>query len=140
MVIPTDGQVIWLFFCMVEGNTTDFEDWWLDLFVNPETVAQESIADDFTLATFGGYSSYSLTRASFERTAWTGGTQSITERAGYPSWECTGVPNQTVYGWIMRGKTTNALYAGQNFVTPRLMSLGAIMALNPFQFRMQTLH
>lgn len=138
MVIPNSGKVLLLFNAMCAVDTSQFEDWWIDLFQSDTLVEDESVLADFTLATFGGYVRIEQTRALFN-SAVEEATYAITGNLATPSWTCTGGAPQTVYGWIMHGQDTGGIYAGQNFDAPRVMSAGAVENISPFDFRLKTL-
>lgn len=136
LVVTDSGKQVLLFWGMCSINTDTFEDWWLELFTNDETVTDDSVTPDFTLATFGGYDHVSITREDF-RFPIIEDHIAVTQREEETVFNCTGAPNQTVYGWIMVGKDSGETLAGQNFDTPHLMSAGAELSVDPFNFKLK---
>lgn len=138
MVVANGGKVSALFNAMCAASGSLFEDWWVELFKSNTTVVAGSILSDFTLADFLGYTKVSQTRAQFfaagiiSDRAETENTQSVSFSSTDPS-------GQLVYGWIMYGKTSGDVFAGQNFDSPRDMNSGAVESLDPFNFSLQTL-
>ena len=138
MRVTDGGKVRLLFNALVATNPPLLEDFWVELFKSNTTVVDASVIGDFTLADFPGYTHVEQTRVQFNgaaivaHVAHTTNTQSVT-------FTCSGGSGQTVYGWLLVGKDTGELYAGQNFDTPRDMTSGAIIDLDPFDFALASL-
>ena len=114
-------------------------DWWLELFVLPQTVTYDSTVTDFTLATFSGYSRISLERALFTLAVIAPVEQSVCVYDSPPAFACDGGTPQTAYGWVMIDKDLGEVTAGQNFASGRVMSRGATLVLDPFKIRMRSI-
>lgn len=139
MVFTSDGLLRSLANALWDVSGIYNEDWWVDLFKSNTTVAYASVKADFTLADFTGYSRFSWTRSDMVGVGVFTGDTVRTLPVSNPSYTCTGGTSQTVYGWIMYGKTSDLVWCGQNFDTPRVMTAGAVEALNPFRFYMKTI-
>lgn len=135
MVIPNEGKTQMLE--QLFRTAAAREDFKLDLFQSNTTVGNASTAGDFTIATFTGYAQAAIARADFSAATVVSNEGSITKTAA-PTFTCSGGSPQTVYGWILRGATTGVIYAGQNFDTPRVMSTGAVEAIDPFTIKDKT--
>jgi len=138
MVITDAGKVEALFSALCAVDTALFEDWWIELFKSNTTVTSASVLSDFTLADFAGYLRVSQTRAQFHGAAITG-TVARTGNLNSVSFSSTDGAGQLVYGWIMVGKVSGDVFAGQNFDLPRNMNSGAVESLDPFNFDLATL-
>jgi len=138
MVICNSGKVRALFNALCALDASTFEDWWIELFKSNTTVVAASILSEFSIADFPGYVHVSQTRAEFFG-AGIVADRAQTENTSSVTFTCSGGGGQYVYGWLMVGKTSGDIFAGQNFDVPRLMNGGAIESLDPFDFALQTL-
>lgn len=137
MVVPNEGKIILLdrAFCTPANAPEDYS---LRLFQNNVTVNDASTLADFVIATFTGYGNVSITRASMPTPTITANV-AYTERATDPTFTHTGGASQTVYGWILVGVTSGKVLLGQNFDVAHLMSLGAVVTIDPFKVGLKTL-
>jgi len=135
MVIPNAAKAF-----MVDAifRTTNVdEEFYLFLFQNNVTVANGSTFGSFSPATFTGGDGIPIARSSFNAAGVVSNVGQIT-RTVAPAWTCSGGSSQTVYGWILVGVDSEIVYCGQNFDTPRVMSPGTTLTLDPFTIKLKT--
>lgn len=135
MVMPNEGKLKVLE--EVFRATATRESFVLDLFQSNTTVADSSTAASFTIATFTGYTQIAISRSLWNAAVIAANIGTITTNFA-PTFTCTGGSSQTVYGWILRGATSNVVYFGENFATPRVMTAGASENLDPFTIKDKT--
>lgn len=117
--------------------TTTRESFVLDLFQSNTMITDASVAASFTIATFAGYAQIAIARTDWSAAVIVADVGEISKTTA-PTWTCTGGSPQTVYGWILRGATSNKVYFGQNFAVARVMSSGSTETLNPFKIKDKT--
>jgi hypothetical protein len=130
MVCTNDGKkrALDLFW----GNPSSHgENFVVELYQNNYTPVDGSVTADFTAATFTGYAAVSILTAGFSAATIVSG-EGVADYATPPVYTCTGGSPQTVYGWFLRGATSGKTYFAQQFDVPRVMSNGAVEALDPF--------
>jgi len=92
---------------------------------------------DFTEATFGGYARVAVTRAQMGAPAIVANVAERT-RSSAPEFTQTSGADQLVYGWLLITDTTEKIVFGQNFDTPRTMSIGAKESIDPFKIKLKS--
>jgi len=136
MVIPNEGKMKWLRWA-VGTNGVDLEDYVLALYRNDITPVDTSSTGDFTTANFLGYLPVTILRSEM-------GTPVIvsnvaeTTRSNPPTFTSVDPAAQTIYGWILLSSVFSTLMAAQRFDSPRLMTLGASLAIDPFKIKLKT--
>ncbi len=117
---------------------TTRESFVLDLYTAPiGTLTESQVTADFTMATFAGYAQIAVARADWTVAAILGDS-GFTTRLPAPTFTCT-AGTQTVYGWVLRGATSNIAIFGQEFAVPRVLTAGATENLGPFSIQDETL-
>lgn len=138
MVIPDAGKLL-LAEWMLKTESASFGALGLALFTNNYTPVDGSIFSSFTPASFTGSSAITVARSDWDAPSLTGHVAYIGVTPP-PSWTCTAGGPQTCYGWFLYDITTSTVIAAQRFATARVMDVGAVEALDPFQIGLQTFH
>lgn len=136
MVSPDEGKLLLIYWAL-SSDGSDFENFVVDLFVNNETVDDDSTGADFTLGTWTGYVQINVARSDFDAPSIISHVANMTDPTS-PNYTCTAGSPQTAYGWIMRGASSGTVIFGQNFNTPRLMAPGTTEELDPFTIKLKS--
>ena len=126
LIITTTGQNILLGWALQATATP--ENLILKLYSNAYTPVAASIATNFTEATFTGYSSKTLSRASWATpsTQLDGSSQTT-----YATQSWTVGSGQTIQGYYVVGATSGSLIWAQQFDTARVLTTGDVFTLTP---------
>lgn len=136
MVIPNEGKLLFLARALI-SDPADTEDYIVRLFQNDYTPDDDSTAGLFDEADFAGYAPFDVADADFSTPVIVADVAETTA-ADPPTFTCTDLSPQTVYGWYMQGVDTGTVYAAQRFDLARVMVVGSVEALDPFKFRLKT--
>jgi len=136
MVIPNEGKALLATMCFAYPVPVT-EDFVVDLYQNNYTPTDSSTASSFTVAAFTGYAQVAVARSTFGTPGIVANVAQITSSVS-PLFTCTGGGGQTVYGWYMRGATSNKVYAAAAFDTPRVLNPIASELLQPFTINLKT--
>ena len=137
MVCPDAGKTLFLAILFGigsrnAGNCT------LHAYANDYTPDDDSITSSFTEASFGGYSSISITPSNW-------GSPLIVSHVaesdwtGPPTWSCTSGSPQDIYGWYLTDDLTGTTMLAQRFDAPRNMIPGWSESIDPFRFQLGNL-
>ena len=134
IVMPNEGLADLLAYWLGKTANTFF-DWELMVWTNSSyTPSQASVYSDLVEATFGGYSRFTLTKAS-----WTSPTiisdKAVATYTTTPlTWTVTSSP-QTVYGYAIVTPSSSVIRAIQAFDVPIPLVVGGILGILPrFEF------
>jgi len=132
MLIPDAGKLKIL--DMVFREPAIGEGFFVRLFSDPVAVTDTAFLDDYSFPDFEGSAPIAIARADWAAAVIVGerGTLLCTKEI---SWTMTSGTPETVYGWVLYGDTTDIIYAGQTFDTPRDFVIGATLTLEPFQIQ-----
>jgi hypothetical protein len=127
LVVPNVGEIE-LLNKMLKAALTVNEDYTMKLYKNNATPDQNSVATDFTEATFTGYAAKTLLRSNWVSST----TVSNKAQSQYPqqSWTC-GATGDTIYGYYMVGATSTILLWAERFTNPRVLTNGDILNITP---------
>jgi hypothetical protein len=135
MIIPNEGKIKWL---MRMVDPTTHEDTIVELFKNDYTPVVGSVETDFTPATFTGYAPITIAAADWSMPTVVANVGQV-DTDTVPEFVCTGGAAETVYGWFLRGATSDIVHAAQRFDSPRVMSNGSTERLDPFRIKLDTM-
>ena len=132
MIIPDEGKLKIL--DMVFREPGIGEGFFVTLFTAPAAVNDTNTFEAYTTPSFEGAGPIAIARADWAAAVIVGerGTLLCTKEI---SWTMTSGTPETVYGWVLYGDTTDIIYAGQTFDTPRDFVIGATLKLEPFQIQ-----
>ena len=109
-------------------DTTTPEDLSLHLYSNNVYPDADSIESDFVESTFSGYSSKSLTRATWNSTTTNGsGAGQIT----YPIQSWTPGESASVYGYYVKGVTSGTIIFAERFADVYALESGINLTITP---------
>ncbi len=134
-VCPNEGKALIL--DELFRLTTTRESFLLAQFIAGGPVVDASVFGDFTLATYTGYASVAISRASWGAAAVAANIGSIS-RSTDPVFTCTGGSPQTVNGLLLYGATSGKIYLGVNYATPIVMSTGPTDTVTPLKVQDKT--
>lgn len=129
-VILNEGKlklIAWLW------NANPLTDLKVMTFKNDYVPVAGSVLADFTLSNWTGYADFDVVRANLSVPAIVGGRAKV-NLAPPPSFVCTGGASQTVYGWVLFSDDDSVGLAARRFALPGVMSNGATLTLDPFDF------
>lgn len=126
LVVSNAGELLLLSNCL--NSTTTPENLTLKLYKTDVTPTATSVAADFTVCDFTGYSDLTLTRGS-----WTSpSTVSGNAETSYTATTFTNSgASQTVYGYYVVGATSGTLYWAEKFATSRTLNTSEALTLSP---------
>ena len=136
MVIPNEGKQRWLDRLFKESaDAGDIIN--VRIFTNNFTPSDTTVLADFTQAAWTGYAAVVLTPATFNAAT----VVANVGQAQYPtapSFTMTAGSPVTAYGWYIEDPDTGVCLATQLFSTPRSMTPGATISLDPFIIKDKT--
>ena len=128
--IPDVGEVEWLKRALYANSGS--ENLTQKLYSNNHVYAESDTASDYTVATFTGYSSKTLTSSQSGSTWAVPTTATGTTSSAYGTasvW--TPTSSQTVYGQILVGATSTTLLAVDAFAAGLPLANGATLTITP---------
>lgn len=134
-VVPNEGKIIAL--DELFRSNTARESFLLAQFTAGGPVADASVFADFTLASYTGYATVAIARASWSAAIVAANVGSIS-KATDPVFSCTGGSPQTVNGLLLYGATSGKIYLGVNYSTPAVMSAGTTDTITPLKVQDKT--
>lgn len=109
-------------------STTTPEDLSLHLYSNDVYPDADSIESDFVECSFSGYSSKSLTRASWNSPSTNGsGSGQIT----YATQSWTSGEDTSIYGYYVKGATSDTIIFAERFSDVYVLSTGLTVTITP---------
>ena len=128
--VPNVGELQLLDKMLKDALTTD-EDYYLKLYQNDKTPADADTTSSYTVATFTGYATRTLTRSGWNSAVTNGSNKAETSYGSTPqSWTC-GVTGNTIYGYYVEAETSNALLWAERFATQRVLANGDVLNITP---------
>lgn len=136
MVIPNEGKLLFLNRALI-SDPADAEDYVVRLFQNDYFPDDDSTDGLFDECDFSGYVPFDVGAADFSLPVIVADI-AVSIAGTPPSFTCTDLSPQTVYGWYMEGVDTGTVYAAARFDAARVMVNGSTETLDPFQFKLKT--
>lgn len=136
MVCTNEGKALCLVW-MLQSDGSDFQDLILRLYKNDYTPIDTSNEEDFTPATFTGSGGITIERADWDALSIVSNV-AVLPLPTAPAWTCTAGGPETVYGWYLVTADSNQSVFAQRFATPRVMDVGSVETLDPFQIKLKS--
>lgn len=137
MVIPNEGKDF-LLSAAFRDAVPELWPWRLRLYANDYVPLATSTDADFVDAAFGGYAALVFERNTFDVPTIVD-NEAVIQLPTAPTWTCTGVPTELVYGWYLATEAGYIVCAAERFAAPRHMVVGAQLTLDPFRIKLATL-
>lgn len=117
LVVSNVGEVL-----MVDAMLNLGEDLTLKLYKNNYTPLATSVAGDFTVSDFTGYSNKTLTAGNWDVIS--SGGKAVGTYNSTQTFTCSGGSSQDAYGYYIVGATSGTLYWAERFPVTRTFSTG----------------
>jgi len=135
LVVNADGELQLLDKMLKDALSTD-EDYMLKLFKNNYTPDEATIVASFSVATFTGYATRTLSRAGWNTAAVSTSKAESSYGSAPESWTC-GASGNTVYGYWVEGQTSTEVLWSERFATSRVLADGDVLNITP-KFTLQS--
>lgn len=128
--VPNEGELELLDKMMKDALTAD-ENYYLKLYQNDKTPADADSSGSYTVATFTGYATRTLSRAGWNTAITNGSNKAETSYGSTPqSWTC-GATGNTIYGYWVEGASSAKVLWAERFATQRVLANGDVLNITP---------
>ena len=123
LLVPDEGEVQ-----MLTNALTQYEDCYLELYKAAKTPAEADTVASYTLMTGQGYAHKTLTKGSWSVANVAGVT---TASYALQAFVFTGGGPDTIYGYLVRGVTSNKLYWAEQITSQVVQNNGDTINITP---------
>jgi hypothetical protein len=134
-ICPDEGKEYILRILFTQDRS--IEDYRLMQFIGGGPVDDDSVFSDFTIASYVGYSTITITGADWDAVVVTGHVAAVSKTVD-PAFACTSGSPQTVNGLLLVGVDSDIIYLGVNYSTPIVMAPATTDTVTPLKVQDKT--
>lgn len=127
MVVPNEGELELLRKMLKDALSVD-ENYLLKLYRNNYTPDKDTTSTSFTVATFTGYATKTLTRSGWG-TPTTVSDKASSTYSSAQTYTCSS--SDTIYGYYVEGATSGKTLFAEKFASARSLTSGDILSVTP---------